>query len=227
MPAAAPALRARPSGSMDAMRVYRAEALERERAIRALASALENEPDVEFAWLHGSFLTGGGFRDVDVGVHLTPAAGGRPRQGVELAVRLGHAVHLPVDVRVLNDAPVAFLYTYDFGDDWLHTVTLELVNDADAEVAYPRLLDAEGRCPPEDCGGAGGYARYLEAISDPRHEDHEEMVEWRGPGFDPKVVDEDAIRRALAALGAPRRRTAGRKKVAGGRKTAGTRKRES
>lgn len=121
----------------------------------------------------------------------------------------------------------SFHYTYDFGDDWLHTVTLELVNDADPEVAHPRLLDAEGRCPPEDCGGAGGYARYLEAISDPRHEDHEEMVEWRGPGFDPMVVDEDAIRRALAALGASRRRTAGRKRVAGGRKTAGTRKRES
>ena len=44
------------------MRVYRAPAAERERAARALAAALETEPDVEFARLHGSFLTGGGFR---------------------------------------------------------------------------------------------------------------------------------------------------------------------
>ncbi len=120
-----------------------------------------------------------------------------------------------------------FHYTYDFGDDWLHTVTLELVNDASPDVTCPRLLAAEGRCPPEDCGGAGGYARYLEAISDPRHEDHEEMVEWRGPGFDPMVVDEDAIRRALAALATPRRRIAGRKKTTSGRKTVGARKRGS
>jgi hypothetical protein len=29
------------------------------------------------------------------------------------------------------------------------------------------LLDAVGRCPPEDVGGAPGYADYLEATSDP------------------------------------------------------------
>ena len=92
------------------MRLHRAAAEERERVSTALATALEAEPDVEFAWLHGSFVTGGGFRDIDVGVHLTPAAGGRPWQGVELALRLVCAVPFPVDVRVLNDAPVAFLF---------------------------------------------------------------------------------------------------------------------
>ena len=95
---------------MDGMRVYRAVAEERDRVLAALETTLETEPDVEFAWLHGSFLSGGAFRDVDVGVHLTPAAGGRPRRGIELAVRLGHAVPFPVEVRMLNDAPVAFLY---------------------------------------------------------------------------------------------------------------------
>ncbi len=95
---------------MDAMRVYRAAAEERERVSRALAAALETEPDVEFAWLHGSFLTGGAFRDVDVGVHLTPGAGRRPRPGVELALRLGRTVRFPLDVRVLNGAPLAYLF---------------------------------------------------------------------------------------------------------------------
>ena len=95
---------------MDAMRLYRAAADERERAMRVLAAALETEPDVEFAWLHGSFLAGGAFHDVDVGVHLTGADGRRPRRSVELALSLGHAVRFPVDVRVLNDAPVAFLF---------------------------------------------------------------------------------------------------------------------
>ena len=99
-----------------------------------------------------------------------------------------------------------FDYLYDFGDYWLHTVTLEAAADAAPDVTYPRLLDAHGRCPPEDCGGPDGYVHYLEAISDPDHEDHAEMVEWRGPGFEPEIVDEDAIRNGFAALGAPKRR---------------------
>ena len=99
-----------------------------------------------------------------------------------------------------------FDYLYDFGDHWLHAVRLEATADADPDVTYPRLLEAHGRCPPEDCGGPGGYAHYLETISNPDHEDHAEMVEWRGPGFDPRIVDEDAIRNAFAALGAPKRR---------------------
>ena len=99
-----------------------------------------------------------------------------------------------------------FDYLYDFGDYWLHTVTLEAAADAAPDVTYPRLLEAHGRCPPEDCGGPDGYVHYLEAISDPDHEDHAEMVEWRGPGFEPEIVDEDAIRNGFAALGAPKRR---------------------
>ena len=104
-----------------------------------------------------------------------------------------------------------FHYTYDFGDDWRHSVKVEAVVEADPEEAYPRLLDAEGACPPEDCGGPWGYAHYLEAIADPDHENHDEMIEWRGPGFDPSAVDEAAIREGLAGLG-PRRR---RKRKAG------------
>lgn len=96
----------------------------------------------------------------------------------------------------------SFDYIYDFGDDWLHTVTIESAAEADRDATYPRLLEARGRCPPEDSGGAGGYVHCLEAISDPSHEDHAEMLEWCGQDFDPKIVDEDAIGNALALLGA-------------------------
>lgn len=45
------------------------------------------------------------------------------------------------------------LYTYDFGDDWQHSVILEAVlNDVGTE-AVPRCIAGEGICPPEDCGG--------------------------------------------------------------------------
>jgi hypothetical protein len=98
-----------------------------------------------------------------------------------------------------------FNYLYDFGDSWLHTVKVEAVAEAGPEVDYPCLLDAEGACPPEDCGGSWGYAHHLEAIADPNHEDHDDTVARLGPGFDPSAVDEAAIRNRLAALASHRK----------------------
>ncbi len=91
-------------------RLYRAEPAERDRVLRRLTATLEGEPDLVFAWLHGSFLSGGGFHDVDVGVHLNAAPDVRFRRGLDLAVRLDHDTGFPIDVRVLNDAPVPFLF---------------------------------------------------------------------------------------------------------------------
>ncbi len=99
----------------------------------------------------------------------------------------------------------AFKYVYDFGDDWQHTVKLEALAAPEPGTSYPRLLAAAGRCPPEDVGGPWGYAEYLEAMADPTHERHAEMVAWRGPHFDPAAVDEAAIQKRLDRL-APRRK---------------------
>ena len=101
---------------------------------------------------------------------------------------------------LLDAAGTSFQYAYDFGDGWEHTVTLEAIGPAAAETTYPRLVAAEGRCPPEDVGGPWGYDEYLKAIRNPRHKRHAEMVQWRGPGFDPAVVDTHAIGRELAAF---------------------------
>lgn len=99
-----------------------------------------------------------------------------------------------------------FHYIYDFGDNWLHAVKLEALVEVDPELSYPRLVTAQGCCPPEDCGGPWGYGHYLEAIADPDHEDHDDMLEWNGPDFDPNTVDEDAIRKVLAKLAKPKRK---------------------
>jgi hypothetical protein len=58
------------------------------------------------------------------------------------------------------------------------------------------------RCPPEDVGGPWGYADYLAAIADPTHDRHDELIDWRGPGFDPNDADEAGIRRRLDRLAA-------------------------
>ena len=67
-------------------------------------------------------------------------------------------------------------------------------------VAYPRLVEAAGRCPPEDVGGPWGYADLLQAIDDPKHERHAELKDWIGDDFDPKTVDTDRLAEELAAL---------------------------
>lgn len=101
---------------MDASpRLYSAAPAERERVARVLTGALEAEPELAFAWLHGSFLGGGDFHDVDVGIHLDAAPDVRFRRELDLAVRLSDAAGFPVDVRLLNDAPVTFLF-YVFRD---------------------------------------------------------------------------------------------------------------
>ncbi|MDA1271895.1 MAG: plasmid pRiA4b ORF-3 family protein [Chloroflexi bacterium] len=47
-------------------------------------------------------------------------------------------------------------YAYDFGDGWVHRVTLKEVLDPDPAATYPMCVAGERACPPEDCGGPGG-----------------------------------------------------------------------
>jgi Plasmid pRiA4b ORF-3-like protein len=87
-------------------------------------------------------------------------------------------------------------YTYDFGDDWDHDVKLEKVVAPGAgprAAAVPVCLAGKGACPPEDCGGAWGYAGLKETIADPSDEEHGGMLEWLGledaADFDPAAFD--------------------------------------
>jgi hypothetical protein len=81
-----------------------------------------------------------------------------------------------------------WIYEYDFGDGWRHEVRFEGFPLKDPKVKSPICLEGERACPPEDCGGPWGYGDYLAAITDPQNEQHEEMLEWRGP-FDPETFD--------------------------------------
>jgi len=91
-------------------------------------------------------------------------------------------------------------YLYDFGDGWEHTVKVERIFEAASGATYPVLIEAKGACPPEDVGGPPGYAEYLEAMADPGHERHDELVQWRGPDFDPDDPHTARINAALVAL---------------------------
>ncbi len=87
-------------------------------------------------------------------------------------------------VSVATEPGQRFSYLYDFGDDWWHTVTLEEVRAAGGENTF-RILGGAGACPPEDCGGPGGYLHLLRALTDPADPDHVEAVERLGEDYDP------------------------------------------
>ena len=91
-------------------RLYRADAAERAKVARAVTAALETEPDVVFAYLHGSFLHDGAFHDIDVGVRLAAPANRRLPRTLDLTARLTGETGFPVDVRALDDAPLAFRF---------------------------------------------------------------------------------------------------------------------
>jgi hypothetical protein len=91
-------------------------------------------------------------------------------------------------------------YLYDFGDGWEHTIRIEKIVAPEPGAAYPRLLEASGRCPPEDVGGPPGYEEFLAAIRDPAHERHAEVTQWYDADFDPNVFDVEDIKQRLAAL---------------------------
>ena len=89
------------------------------------------------------------------------------------------------------------LYVYDFGDYWQHDVRLEAVLPRDPGIQYPRILEGKRSCPPEDCGGTGGYADLLEILLDPTHEEFEHMRGWAGPRFNAEVYSIDVANRRL------------------------------
>ena len=89
------------------------------------------------------------------------------------------------------------VYEYDFGDSWRHEIRLEKVLVPEPKVKYPRCVEGARACPPEDCGGAWGYADFLEAISDKKHPEHRDMKEWIGGKFDPEKFSVEAVNKEL------------------------------
>lgn len=90
-----------------------------------------------------------------------------------------------------------FEYEYDFGDCWQHEIVVEKVIEPEAGIKYPRCLDGERACPPEDCGGPWGYEELLEVLVDLEHEEYEHYHGWAGEDFDPERFDLAEVNRVL------------------------------
>jgi len=101
-------------------------------------------------------------------------------------------------------------YTYDFGDNWEHSLIVSDVRRGEPDTAYPRFVGGERDCPPEDFGGIPGFYEMLEARADPNHPDHAEITEWLD-GYDPEELEVFPIQVALGRIAA--RRNAAAKRI--------------
>ena len=96
-----------------------------------------------------------------------------------------------------------FTYTYDFGDDWRHTIKVESFAPMPGQHDFdwtPRLVDGARAAPPEDIGGPPGYAMVLESIETHGGAAPQEYQDILPPGFEPDRFDRAAIDRALALV---------------------------
>jgi hypothetical protein len=116
---------------------------------------------------------------------------GGPRTASERTARL---------FTVLGRARAKAVYTYDFGDSWDHEIVVEKCLAPGAGRACPVCLAGERHGPPEDCGGIPGFYNLLEAVSDPEHEQHDDLIEWLGNGFDPEAFSVDEVNKHLTPL---------------------------
>jgi hypothetical protein len=101
------------------------------------------------------------------------------------------------DIIPENRRKVRFDYEYDFGDSWHHEILFEGYKKMEPGKKYPLCFEGERACPPEDCGGIWSYPDFIEAIENPAHKRHEELVEWVGGSFDPEAFDPVAATKAM------------------------------
>lgn len=84
-------------------------------------------------------------------------------------------------------------YNYDFGDNWDHKITLEKILTKEEKTKYPICMAGARACPPEDCGGTGGYDNILEIINNPQHKEHKEIMEWLEGKYNPEEFDSKEV----------------------------------
>jgi hypothetical protein len=92
-----------------------------------------------------------------------------------------------------------FNYTYDFGDNWEHTIVIERVLKI-GPVMAPLCLDGERNCPPEDCGSVPGYQHIMELMQNPDSKEAREFTKLLGHPYNSELFDINAINDGLKNL---------------------------
>lgn len=84
---------------------------EKNQLIEKISSMLAEENEIIFAYIHGSFTEGGNFRDIDLAVYTNEMPPDKIlKYELKLEEKMASTLKLPVDLKVLNNAPPAFCY---------------------------------------------------------------------------------------------------------------------
>lgn len=99
---------------------------EKGRLIAMFGSFVNTQESVQFAYLYGSFLDDLPCHDIDIGIYVQGIGeADMIFYALELGGKLSREACCPVDVRVLNDAPVSFLF---------HVLKGELISEQNPEL---------------------------------------------------------------------------------------------
>jgi hypothetical protein len=101
---------------------------------------------------------------------------------------------------IITSTKEKFNYIYDFGDSWNHQILVEKFLPLNTKTQYPNCINGELNCPPEDCGGIGGFYGLLDIINNKRHPERKEMLEWLGGQFDAEHFDKNEINKELLSF---------------------------
>jgi hypothetical protein len=108
---------------------------------------------------------------------------------------------VPAKTTRLSDLPATvkrFAYNYDFGDDWWVEIAIEPGAGDLPAGAQALCVDGARRGPPDDVGGPWAYPGFVNAVSDPEHPEHPQMLEWAGGAWDPEAFAAETVNRELA-----------------------------
>ena len=70
----------------------------------------------------------------------------------------------------------------------------------EAGAKYPRCLAGAQACPPEDCGGSGGYERLLRILANPKNREYADMRRWAGDFESERFSVEEATETMLQGV---------------------------
>lgn len=85
---------------------------------KKIKEIIRSEKSILFAYLHGSFLEKEKYEDIDIGVYLDRKKISRidiVDYEIALSLKIERELKIPVDVRVINFAPLSFKYNVSCG----------------------------------------------------------------------------------------------------------------
>jgi hypothetical protein len=106
---------------------------------------------------------------------------------------------------IITEEKQKLTYTYDFGDHWEHTITVEKIETRPDKLEHPVCLKGKRACPPEDIGGIYGYMEIVSMLKEEHPDSYiqkeiESFTEWYGGDYDPEHFDVEMVNERLKQM---------------------------